>query len=100
MLIPVASLPITGFTTLGRMTTLIRLTRPKQVHLITAHVFAARGFVLGIAPCDARLATCRTGKSHGELLSVHKINQTLPGAPKKPKKPKVATEAMAAPLGL
>jgi len=85
VLIPVASLPVTGFTTLGRLTTLNRLTRPKRVHLITARVFAARGFVLGIAPCDARLATCGTGNSHGELLSVHEINKTLPGAPKMPK---------------
>jgi hypothetical protein len=48
--------------------------------LITAYVFAARGFGRRITPAPARWATCRTGNSHGKLLSAHAINQAWPGA--------------------
>jgi hypothetical protein len=36
---------------------------------------------IGIAPNCARLTTCATSNSHGELLSVHEIDQAYPGAP-------------------
>jgi hypothetical protein len=40
---------------------------------------------IGITPNCARLTTCATSNSHGELLSVHEIDQAYPGAPKKSK---------------
>ena len=65
------------------------VTRPIRVHAygITARRFAARGFVTGITPDHARLATCRTGNLHGELLSVHKIRQAYPGTPEDAEEP-------------
>ena len=36
-----------------------------------------------ITPACARLTTCATSNSHGELLSVHEISQAYPGAPNK-----------------
>ena len=58
------------------------LTRPKRVHLITAHVCAARGSAPRITPTHARWASWRMGNSHGKLLSACGINQALPGAPR------------------
>ena len=34
-----------------------------------------------VTPPHARSATCQTDNLQGELLSVHKIDQALPGAP-------------------
>ena len=59
------------------------VTRPKRVRLrYGLRLRRIEASLRWIAPPCARLATCVTSNSHGELLSVHEINQAWPGAPK------------------
>ncbi len=72
-----------GFTTFGRLTALTWRNEAETSSLalrLTSLPFEAS--LKRIAPPCARLATCVTSNSHGELLSVHEINQAWPGAPK------------------
>jgi len=96
VLLPVASPPVSGFIIFGSLATFDcpanqkvagSVTRPNRVYITLR--LAGSPFEASpreIAPTLARLATCRTGNLHGELLSVHKIRQAYPGAPKIAKK--------------
>ena len=80
--LPVASPPVSGFILVGGLATFVFLSRPNRVHLRCGS---------RVRPCHASpdrflhpaLAGLhvRTGNLHGELLSVHKINQAYPGVP-------------------
>jgi len=79
---PVTSLPALGFTYPGRMAT------PKKFNEAETGSLALRLALLPheaspdrVTPSHARSATCQTDNLQGELLSVHKIDQALPGAP-------------------
>ena len=48
----------------------------------------------------ARSATCRTGNSHGELLSVHKIRQAYPGTPEQQSRNQSRTRGFGAVRGI
>ena len=82
MLAPVASSPVSDFTTLWRAGHL-PLHNGAEMSSLTLRLTSSprQGFVSGITPAHACRATCRTGNLQGELLSVHKISQACPGTP-------------------
>ena len=73
VLVPVATRSMSGFTQSGRLATLSLCNEAETGSLLAARTFASRGFAPRITPTHARSATCRTGNSHGKLLSAHKI---------------------------
>ena len=72
-----------GFTDLGGLAALIFAFRGLPwVHLRYGSPLRVRGASTGrLLDALARVATCVTGISHGELLSVHKRESGLPDAP-------------------
>jgi len=79
---PVASLPALGFTYPGRMATLKKFNEAEPGSLALRLTLSPhKASPDRVTPSRARSATCQTGNLQGELLSVHKIGQALPGAP-------------------
>ena len=83
MPLPVTSSPaFSGFILRGGLAAFVLLTRPNRVYCVTAHVFAARVLASSITGTHARFGYMLNRQLHGELLSVHKINQAYPGTPR------------------
>ncbi|MGD8769080.1 MAG: hypothetical protein PVJ06_03455 [Desulfobacterales bacterium] len=78
----VASLPALGFTYPGRMATPIKYNEAETGSLALRLALSPHEASPDrVTPSHARSATCQTDNLQGELLSVHKIDQALPGAP-------------------
>ena len=79
---PVTSLPALGFTYPERMATLTKFNEAETDSLaLRLAPSPPEASPDRVAPSRARSATCQTDNLQGELLSVHKIDQALPGAP-------------------
>jgi hypothetical protein len=79
---PVTSLPALGFTYPERMATPKKFNEAETGSLTLRLTLSPHEASPDrVAPSHARSATCQTDNLQGELLSVHKIDQALPGAP-------------------
>ncbi len=72
-----------GFTLSGGLAALILVFRGRTgfAYRYGSHRTLRGASIQWLPTCTARLATCPTGISHGELLSVHKRDQAWPDAP-------------------
>ena len=82
LLVPVASSPTQASPHPEGWPLSTGVTRPNRVRFrYGSRVCLARLRTSRIAPARARVATCVTGRSHGNHLSGRKIGQACPGAP-------------------